>query len=134
MGFFHLVKENNGVWLPANGFRELSSLLITHIAGRGADEPGNGEFLHILRHIDADQIAFIVKQRLRKSLCQLCLAHAGGAKEQEGTNRPVGILNACPAALNGFRHSLHRLILTHHPLVECLVQSQQLLPFALHQP
>ena len=47
-----------------NGFRQLSSLLIAHIAGRRADQAGNGKFLHIFGHVNAHQVGFIVKQRL----------------------------------------------------------------------
>ena len=124
MGLFHLVEQDNGVGLPAHGFRQLTAFFIAHISGRRANEPGDGEFLHILGHIDPHQIVFIVKQGLCQGLGKLRFTHASGAQEQEGTNGPVGILNTGTASLDGFGNGLHGFILTNHPLMQGFVQMQ----------
>ena len=40
---------------------------------------------------------------------------------------------AGPAAQDGLGHQAHRLVLTHHTLVEDVLQVEQLLPLPLHQ-
>ena len=134
MGLFHLVKEDHGVGLPADGLGELAALLIAHIAGRGPDEPGDGELLHVLRHVDAHQVLLAVKEGLGQGLGQLGLAHAGGAQEEEGANGFIRVGDARPAAEDGLGHQAHRLVLAHHPLVEDVLQVKQLLTLPLHEP
>ena len=124
MGLLHFVEEHHGVGLPANGFRQLAAFLITHIAGRRTDQAGHGELLHILGHVDANHVGLVIEEGLGQSLGQLRLTHAGGAKEQEGTDGTVGVLDTGAAALDGLGDSLNSLILAHHTLVEGLIQVQ----------
>ena len=133
VGLLHLVKEDDGVGLAAHRLGELAALLVAHISGRGTDQAGDGEFLHVFAHVDAHQILFAVKQGLGQGFGQLGLAHAGGTQEQEGADGLVGVGDAGAAAEDGLGHQTHRLVLTHHPLVEDLLQMEQLFPFALHQ-
>ena len=79
MGLFDLVKQNDGVGLAAHRLGELAALFIAHVSGRRSDQSGDGELLHILGHIDAHQIALVVKQVFGQSLGKLGLAHARGA-------------------------------------------------------
>ena len=130
---FDLVKQNDGIRSAAHGFGQLAALLVAHISGRRADQTRHGELLHILRHIDAHQILFIVKQRLCQRLGKLCLADARGAKEQERAERPVRVLNACSASLDSLRDDAHGLILADNTLVQRIFEMQQLVAFALHQ-
>ena len=133
MRFFDLVKQNDGIRSAAHGFGQLAALLVAHISGRRTDQTRHGELLHILRHIDAHQILFIVKQRLCQRLGKLCLADARGAKEQERAEGPVRVLNACSASLDGLGDDAHGLILADNTLVQRIFEMQQLVAFALHQ-
>ena len=45
-------------------FRQLSALLVSHVARRRADEARDGVLLHVLRHVEA-QDASVIKQRWR---------------------------------------------------------------------
>ncbi len=38
VGFFNLIKQENGIWLAPDLLAELSSLLIADIARRGSDQ------------------------------------------------------------------------------------------------
>ena len=130
----HLVEQDDGVGFPAYRFGQLAALLIAYVSGRRADETGHGVFLHVFGHIDTHHVVLVVKQRLSQCLGKLGLTHARGAQEKERADGAVGVLNTRAAALNGFRDGLNRFVLADHPLVEGLVQGQQLLPLSLHQP
>ena len=130
---FDLIKEHNRIGLAADCFGELTALLITYISGRRSDQTADREFLHILGHINAHQIAFIVKQGFCQCLGKFCLAHAGGTQEQEGPNGTIRVLDTGTAAENGLGHLGNGLVLTHYPLVQDLVHVQQFLPFAFHE-
>ena len=80
--------------------------------------------LHVFAHVDAYHVALIVKESLRKCLCKLCLAHAGGAKEQEGAYGLVGILKARAGTENRVAHGLHSLVLTYYPAMQYAVKVQ----------
>ena len=134
MRLLHLVEQDDGVGLAAYRFGQLAAFFISHVSGRRANQTGHGVFLHVFGHVDTHHVVLVVKQRLRQRLGKLGLAHARGAEEQERADGTVGVLNARAAALDGFRDGLNRFVLTDHPLVEGLVQGQQLLPLSLHQP
>ena len=133
MRLFDLVKQNDGIRSAPDSLGQLAALFIAHVSGRRANEARHGEFLHVLRHIDTHQILFVVKQRFGQCLGQFRLADARGAEEQERAERPVRILNAGAAALDGFGDDTHSLILPDDTLVERVLQMQQLVALALHQ-
>ena len=81
--------------------------------------------LHVLGHIDTHHGVLIAEHRLRQGLAQFSLAHAGGAQEQEGADGPLGVLQTHTAAANSLGHGGHGIVLTHHTLVELLLQLQQ---------
>ena len=133
MRLFDLVKEDDGVRTAADGLSQLAALLITHVSGRCADQTRDGEFLHILRHVDAHEVLFIVKQGFGQRLGQLRLADAGGAEEEERAERAVRVLDAGAAALDGLGDDAHGLILADDALVERIFEMQQLVALALHE-
>ena len=134
MCFFHLVKQHYRVRLAAHRFRQLTSFVISHIAGRRTDQSGHGVFFHILRHINTHHILLIIEQSLCQGFCQFRFTNAGRAEEQKRSNRAVGILNTGTASLDGLGNSLHRFFLTDHSLVQSFVKRQQLVALALYQP
>ena len=71
------------MWLFRHGFSQQTALVKTNIAWRGANQATDRVALHVLRHVKANQInAHDVGQLLGR----FCLAHTGGAAEQEGAN------------------------------------------------
>ena len=64
MRLFHLIKQYNGVGTAANRFGQLTALLVANISGRRADQAADRVLLHVLTHIDPDNVVLIVKERL----------------------------------------------------------------------
>ena len=133
MGLFHLIEQDDGVGFAPHSLGELAALLIAHISRRGTDETGDGELFHVLGHVDAHQVLFVVKERLGQALGQLRLAHARGAQEQEGTDGPVLVGHAGPGAQDRLGHPVHSLVLADDPLMEHLGQPEELVALRLHQ-
>jgi hypothetical protein len=76
----------------------------------------------------------IVEEHLSQCLAELRLAHARRPQKDERSNRTVRILQARPTAADGIAHRLDRLVLADHPLVQPLLEHEQLRPLRLHQP
>ena len=87
-----LIEEDYGVRLAANSLSQLTALLITNISRRRSDKTAHGVFLHVLGHVDTDNVLFIVKQCLCQSLCKLGLTNTCRTHEEEGTDRTGGVL------------------------------------------
>ena len=133
VSLFHLVEKHHGIGLSPDGLGELAALVIAHISGRRADKAADGEFLHILGHIDTHKIVLVVKKALGQTFGQLRFAHARGAKEHEGAYGPVGVGYTRSGAEYGLGDFLHGLVLTDDPLMDYIVQMQKLFPLALHE-
>ena len=133
MRLLDLIEQYHAVGLAAYGLGELAALVVAHVSRRRSDQTRDGELLHILGHIDADDVVLIVEQTFGQSFGQLRLAHARGAEEQERAYGAVGIGDAGAGAENGLGDTLHGLVLTYHAAVQEIVQMQQLLTLALHQ-
>ena len=104
MGLFDLVKKHHGIGLAADLLRQLSGLVITHIARRGTHDPGDGVLLHKLGHIQPNQGIRRVEQVICQLLDQLRLAHAGSAHKDE-THRLMLGADAHPVAPHGGGHA-----------------------------
>ena len=48
VGLLNLIKQDHGIGFPADFLGQLTGLIIAHIAGGRADDPGDGVFLHKL--------------------------------------------------------------------------------------
>ena len=90
--------------LAADGFGELAALLVADVARRRADQAGDAVFFHVFGHVDADHRALVIEQELGERLGQLGLADAGGAEEEERSDRPVLVLQAGAGAAHGVGH------------------------------
>ena len=130
---FHFIKEDDAVRLAAHGLGELAALLVAHVSRRRADQTRDGVLLHVLGHVDAHEVLFVVEQRLRQRLGQLRLAYARGSEEEERADGPVRVLYAGARAEDGFGDFLHGLVLPDHALMEDAGQTEQLLALALDQ-
>ena len=111
MGLLQLVEKHQAVGTAADGLRQLAPLLIAHIAGRGADEPGHGLLFHIFRHIQPEHGLPGTENLLGQHPTQLGFSYAGGAGEEQTGNGPPRIPDAGIAPADGFRHSGNRLAL-----------------------
>ena len=69
-----------------------------------------------------------------RDLRELGLPDAGRAEEDERADRPTRVLDAGAGPDDRVGDESHRLVLADHPLVQDLVEPQQLLPFALLEP
>ena len=130
MCFLYLVEEHDLIRLAANGFRELTALVVADISWRRTNEPGNAELLLILAHVDARHHGLIVEEILGKCLCKLCLAHTRRAEEDEAADGSLRVLKACTTAANGVADGSDGFFLTNDALVKFLFQMEQLLGLA----
>ena len=116
VGLLDLVEENHLVGAAAHRLGQRAALVIADIAGRGADQAGDGVLLHVLRHVDADHRRLVVEEKRRQGLRELGLAHPGGTEEEERPCGTVRVLQAGAGAADGVAHGDHRLLLAHHTL------------------
>ena len=116
--------------MTAYRFSQLTSFIITNITRRRTNQTGHGVFFHIFAHIDTHHIAFIVKEYFRQSFCQLSFTYTGGAKEDETTNRTIGVFNASAGTDNCFTYSLNSFVLPNYTLVQDFFQVYQFFTFA----
>ncbi|CAB4869011.1 unannotated protein [freshwater metagenome] len=126
MSLFDFVEEHHREGLAANGFGQLTTFVVTHVARRGTDQTTHGVLLHVLTHIELDQRVFVIEQELGQGLGELRLTDTGGAEEDEGTGGTLGVLQSGTGATNRTAQSLHRFVLTHDALVEFVFHAQQL--------
>ena len=98
VGLFDLVEQHHLVGSPSHCLGERAAFLVADIAGRCADQAGDRMFLHVFRHVHADQRVLVVEQVLGQRFGQFGLAHAGRPQEHERADRPVRILQACARA------------------------------------
>ena len=133
MRLFNFVKQNDGIRTAAHGLGQLTALFIAHVSGRRANETRHGEFLHVLRHIDPNEVLFVVKEACGQRLGKLRFANARGAEEQERAQRPVRVLNAGSASLDGLGDDAHGFILPDDSLVERVFEVQKLFALGLHE-
>src|SRR5215217_1962570 len=91
MRLLDLVEEDDRIGPPPHALGELPAFLVADVAGRRADEARDGVALHVFRHVDADYGVLVAIDHLGKRLCQLGLADAGRAEEQEGGDRPAAL-------------------------------------------
>ena len=128
-----LVEQHHRVRLAAHRLGELAAFLVADVARRRADQAADGVPLLVLAHVDPDHVVLGVEQGGGQRLGQLRLAHAGGAEEDERPDRAPRVLDARPGPDDGVGDQLHGLVLADDPLVQDLVEAQQLLPLALLQ-
>ncbi len=57
-----LVEQDDLIGPPAHGLGQRAALFIADIAGRRADQPGDGVLLHVFAHVDADHGVLVVEQ------------------------------------------------------------------------
>src|SRR5258708_34311334 len=130
MRLFDFIEEQDTIGLAADRFGELPPFFITDVTRRRTDETSYGMLLHVFAHIDAHHIVLAIKQTLGQRSPQFRLADASRTKEDERTNRSLGVFEAGPSTDNGVRYCLHCFILSHNAFVQHMIQPEQLLLLA----
>ena len=133
MSLFDLVEEDDAVRLAAYRLCELAAFVISNVPRRRSYQPGYGVLLHVLGHVDPDDVLLCVEERFRQSLAQLSLTYTGRSEENERAYRSVVVGKSRSRSQDSFGNGCYGFVLSDDPLVEDVRQSQQLVPFSLYQ-
>ena len=133
MCLLNLVKQEHTVWIPPNLFRKLSTLFISYISWRGADQFRYAVLLHIFRHIYPDHGLLTAKYSLCQRFGQFCLTNPGRPKEQKRTNGAIRIFQSYTASFYCLGYCRHSFLLADHPLMEFLFQACKTFAFSFCQ-
>ena len=89
VGLLDLVEEDDRVGPAAHRLGQLAALLVADVARGRADEPRDGELLHVLAHVDLHERVLLAEHLRGELLGGLGLADAGRARRR-GTSRSAG--------------------------------------------
>ena len=117
-----LVEQDDGVRVLVDGVGQLTALVIADVARRGADQAADRVALHVLAHVEAQQLD---AERGGQLTGRLGLAHAGRTAEQVAADRLVGIAQAGPGHLHGAGQLGDGLVLAEHGAFEVALQFLQ---------
>ena len=126
MGLFDFVKQHHAVGLAADGLRQLSRLIIAHVAWRRTDELGNRVLLHILGHIQSYKGIHTVEHIVCQALDKLGFAHARGTHKDKRHWAALGG-DAHPIPPDGPGHGFNGMVLAHNMGFQALVHGFELL-------
>ena len=117
-----LVEQQHRVRLLGDRLGEQPALVEADVAGRRADQPRHRVALHVLRHVEADQLdAHAVGELAR----DLGLADAGRAAEQEAADRLLRVAEARARHLDRRDERVDRLVLAEHDRLQVAVEVLQ---------
>ena len=91
VSFLDLIEQDHTVRVAAHFFRELAAFLVANVSRRGTDQLGNAVFLHVFRHINADQGLLCTENCLGECFGKFCFSDTGRSKKQEGSCRTVRV-------------------------------------------
>ena len=123
-----LVEQHDAVGMRADRVDQQAALLEADVAGRRADEPRDRVLLHVLAHVEADEL---VAELQRELLGELGLADAGRPGEQEAARRPIGLAEPRARSLDRLRDQVHGLVLAEHDALERFLERPQ--PLAIRR-
>ncbi len=118
-----LVEQQHRMRLLADRLGEQAALVEADIARRRADQAADRVALHVLAHVEADQLD---AQDVGQLLGDLGLADAGRAAEQEGADRLVGPAQARARHLDRRGERVDRRVLAEDHALQVAVQRLQL--------
>src|SRR4051812_4429799 len=118
------------------GFRRTASVSwppssSADVARGRAHQARDGVLLHVLRHVDAHHRVLVAEQELGERPCELGLADARRAQEDERAGRPLRVLQARARAADRLRDDLDGGVLPDDALVELLLHAHELLRLGL---
>ena len=111
VSFLELVKHHDRIGAAAQGFCELTCIVVADIARRRTHQSRRCMPFHKLGHVELDGGVFAAKHELGQRLGELGLADAGGAKENERADGPARILQPGACAAHGARDGSDGFIL-----------------------
>ena len=133
VGLLDLVEQQHRVGAPPHRLGELASLVVAHVARRGADHSRYRVFLHVLRHVDADHRPLVVEEEVGERPRDLGLADARRSQKEEGADRPVGVLETGARAPHRRCDRADGFVLADHPFADALFHVEELVLLALEQ-
>ncbi len=133
MRLFNFVQQDHRIGAPADRFGEHAALIVSHIPRRRADQAGNRVFFHVFGHVDPDHGLLGIKEKIGQGAGQFGFTHTGRAQEDEGAERTVRVLQACPGTSYGIGNGADRLLLADHPSAQFLFRHYQFFPFTFEQ-
>ena len=123
----HLVEQDDGVRAAPDGLGQLSAFLVSHVAGRGPDQTGDGVLLHVLAHVEAHHRLLVVEEEFGEGASQLGFSDARRPQEEERSDRPVRVLDAGARPPHGVGDGLDGLVLPDDPRSEAFLHPKELL-------
>ncbi len=129
-----LVEQDHGIGPAAHRFGQVAPLVVPHVPGRRADQPGDRVFFHVLRHVDADHSPFVVEEELGECARELGFPHPRGAEKNEGAHGTPDVLQPGACAADRVRHRLERGVLPEDPFPQPVLHVDQLLDFPFQHP
>ena len=134
MRLLHLIEQHDLIRAPAHGFGQRPALLVADIAGRSAEQAGDGMLFHVFGHVETQHRGVVIEQELGQRLAKLRLADAGRPEEQERAHRPRRIVKAGPRPAHRFRDGRDSLVLADDARVQAFFHLQELLALAFEHP
>ena len=116
VGLLDLVEQNDAVRFLPDSLAQLSTLVVSDISGRGADEPADGYFLHVFAHVQAYYRIRGVEQLLGQQFRKMCLADSRRTKEKERSDRSAGVSESGHVAGYGPDRKVNSLVLSDYPV------------------
>ncbi|GKT53857.1 ATP-dependent Clp protease ATP-binding protein subunit ClpB [Colletotrichum tofieldiae] len=126
---FHLVEEEDGERLAAEGLGELATGIVADVSRGSTNHPAKSMSLLVLGHVEADHGLGVVEEELGESLGQESLTGTGGTAEQEA-GWLVGVAETRPLEADGVGDGLDGFLLTDDDLTEDLLHVDELILFA----
>ena len=94
VGLLDLVEQHDRERLAAHGLGELAALLVADVARGRAHQTRHRVLLHVLGHVELDEMVLVAEQELGEGLGQLGLPDTRRAQEDERTAGALGGLEA----------------------------------------
>ena len=116
------VEQQHGVRMLADRVDQQPALFEADVSRRRADEPGDRVLLHVLAHVEADELVAEVQRQL---FGELGLADAGRTREEKTAGGPVRLSEPGARSLDGARHRADGLFLTEDHASERFLQRSQ---------
>src|SRR5207248_5533412 len=69
MRFLDFVEQHDAIRIAAYALGELAALFVADVAGRRADELRYRMLLHVLRHVEADEVLLRSEEKLGETAC-----------------------------------------------------------------
>eukprot|EP00043_Microstomoeca_roanoka_P023687 m.259125 g.259125 ORF g.259125 m.259125 type:complete len:631 (-) comp34017_c0_seq1:207-2099(-) len=122
VGLFDLVKQQHAMRMLVDAIGQKPALIEADIARRRTDQARDRVFLHVFRHVEAQQFH---TQRVRQLFRHLGLADAGRTGEQVVADRLFGLAQTGPGQLDGRAELFDGRILTEDHAFERRFQIAQ---------